>query len=295
MLKIILTYGLPASGKSSWAKSIIDKNPNQYKRISKDMLRNMLDNNYWSKDCEKLVLEVRDSIIVSSLKKGKHVIVDDTNLSPKHRERIKQLIRENNINAKIEIKDFTDVPIEECIKRDLKRENSVGKDVILRMYNKFLKPRKKEIVKHEFCPALPYAIIIDMDGTLSFFNDRSPYREDLASSDSVCHQVKKTIELYKNNGFKILILTGRNEKRGKDVLLKWLKNHKIPYDGLWMRPDGDERKDPILKREMYEKNVKGKYNVFFVLDDRPSVRRMWIEELGLYVFSSYQDVHFSEF
>ena len=38
MKKVIITKGLPGSGKSTWAKKLIDKNPNQYKRINKDDL-----------------------------------------------------------------------------------------------------------------------------------------------------------------------------------------------------------------------------------------------------------------
>lgn len=38
MIKVIMTKGLPASGKSTWAKQLIEENPNVYKRINKDDL-----------------------------------------------------------------------------------------------------------------------------------------------------------------------------------------------------------------------------------------------------------------
>ena len=41
--KVILTVGLPASGKSTWAKEQVSQNPGQYKRVNKDDLRAMLD------------------------------------------------------------------------------------------------------------------------------------------------------------------------------------------------------------------------------------------------------------
>ncbi len=34
-------------------------------------------------------------------------------------------------------------PVEECIERDSKREKSVGKAVILNMYNTYLKPKNE--------------------------------------------------------------------------------------------------------------------------------------------------------
>ena len=48
MLTVTLTKGLPGSGKSTWAKQIIDENPSFFKRINKDDLRAMLDNGKFS-------------------------------------------------------------------------------------------------------------------------------------------------------------------------------------------------------------------------------------------------------
>jgi hypothetical protein len=47
-----------------------------------------------------------------------------------------------------------------------------------------------------------------------------------------------------------------------------------------MRKEGDVRKDAIVKGEIYEKNINGKYNVLFVLDDRNQMVEMW-RGLGL--------------
>ena len=47
-MKLIMTKGLPASGKSTWAKQYLDDNPGT-KRVNKDDLRAMLDNGKWSK------------------------------------------------------------------------------------------------------------------------------------------------------------------------------------------------------------------------------------------------------
>ena len=89
MIKVILTRGLPGSGKSTWAKKLIVENPNSYKRINKDDLRAMLDDSKYSNDSEKFILQVRDAMILMAIENGKHVIVDDTNLAPKHDARIR--------------------------------------------------------------------------------------------------------------------------------------------------------------------------------------------------------------
>jgi len=47
-----------------------------------------------------------------------------------------------------------------------------------------------------------------------------------------------------------------------------------------MRKTGDSRKDSIVKREIFEEHIKGKYRIQFVLDDRNQVVEMW-RQLGL--------------
>lgn len=55
----------------------------------------------------------------------------------------------------------------------------------------------------------------------------------------------------------------------------WLEFYEIPYDRLLMRSDGDNRKDDIIKKEIFDKYIKDKLNVHFVLDDRNFVIKMW--------------------
>ena len=50
-----------------------------------------------------------------------------------------------------------------------------------------------------------------------------------------------------------------------------------------MRQAGDNRDDRIVKREIYEREIKGRYNVRFVLDDRNKVVALW-RDLGLPCF-----------
>lgn len=69
----------------------------------------------------------------------------------------------------------------------------------------------------------------------------------------------------------------------EDETKKWLKNNNIPCDFLFMRTPGDNRKDTIVKKELFDKYVKDTYNVQFVLDDRSCVVDMWRNEIGLTV------------
>ena len=49
---------------------------------------------------------------------------------------------------------------------------------------------------------------------------------------------------------------------------------------LFMRASGDTRKDEIVKLELFDAHVRGKYDVRLVLDDRDRVVRMW-RSIGL--------------
>lgn len=139
MKTIYFLKGLPACGKSTWAKNRQEEDPNIV-RTNKDELRSMLHNNVFSKGREDLTLRVRDFIVGEALKDGHSVIVDDTNFQPKHKFRMQQIATKYGA---IVIEKFFDVPLDECIKRDSTRYVSVGEDVIRKMYKDFLQKTPK--------------------------------------------------------------------------------------------------------------------------------------------------------
>ena len=89
MPKILLLRGLPGSGKSTVAKKLVEDKG--YVRVNKDDLRAMLHNSKHSSKREEFILDVRDMIISAALGDGKNVVVDDTNLHPKHEKRLRAL------------------------------------------------------------------------------------------------------------------------------------------------------------------------------------------------------------
>jgi predicted kinase len=108
-MKIIMTKGLPASGKSTWAKQYVLDNLDSV-RINKDELRQMIHAGKWSKSNEQEIILARDTLIRMALGAGKTVIVDDTNFHLAHESRLRDLA--SQYDAEFEIKDFTDVPLE---------------------------------------------------------------------------------------------------------------------------------------------------------------------------------------
>lgn len=271
-MKIIICVGIPASGKTTWAKLFCSTHED-WVRINRDDLRNMRGK-YWVPKQEDLITLWEDSCITHTLDCGYNVILDSTNLNnEKNKIRVDKL-KENFLDLDIEYKMF-DISLEEAIKRDSKRENSVGANVIKNMYNKYIKD--KEIEYNENIN-LPRCVIFDVDGTLAKMNGRSPYEWDRVDEDL---PNKNIIELYNSISNKIkIIFTGRDGcclQKTKD----WLNKNNILYDKIFIRPQGNTEKDCIIKKRIYEENIMGKYYVDFVVDDRQQVVDMWRKELGI--------------
>lgn len=274
-MKIILTKGLPGSGKSSWAKDYQRKHPDTV-LVNKDDLRGMLHQNKWSKHREAFVLEIRNAIIIRALQEGKDVIVHDTNLHPKHKVHMEEIAKLPDLKGKVEIliEDFTTVPLDICIKRDLQRYGSVGEKVIKDMYRQFIQPAKTPPV---WLDRIPGAVICDLDGTLALFGNENPYERDF-SKDVINAPVANVLQLNKMHGNKIILVSGRKDKFEK-VTREWLANNFIEFDELHMRktqPEGvQEPKDVLVKEQIYRDHIEGKYNVVMVLDDRDQVVDFW--------------------
>ena len=280
MSKIIMLKGLPASGKSTWAKEQLAKG--NYFRISKDDIRRDFFGGF-KQNQEKNVLKIRDKLIESALDLKKTVIVDDTNLNPIHERRLRTIAE--NYGVEFEINDsFLEVTPDECIKRDLHRgENAVGSSVIYEMYAKWLRPDKLQKLEENF--EKPRCIIFDIDGTLAHnLSGRNIYDYTRVLEDTPDPFMSLVIDAVKEFGphyLKVIVVSGREDNCRKETE-EWLYKNMLPYDKLYMRETGDRRDDCIVKKEIYEEYIEPEYAVLGVFDDRPRVARMW-RNLGLSV------------
>lgn len=254
----------------------------------------MANSGIWGKHNEQVILDARDAIVRSAFVYGFNtVIIDDTNLHPKHLERMKQIAKELKREIIVEEK-FFEISPEEAIKRDLKRPNSVGAEVIWRMYHQFISPKPEflpqapQVVEYNY--KLPDCIICDLDGTLAWFKfpdgvqTRSPFdASQCDKTDKIHTEVKRIVDMYHSQGVSIILFSGRSAAYHKPTE-RFLKANEVPYKGLFMRAEKDQRNDRLVKREMWEKYVKDKFNVRLVLDDRDQVVDMWRNELGFNTF-----------
>ena len=271
-LKLILTKGLPASGKTTWAKEYIQKYT-ETANICKDDLRLQLSA---TNKREKRVIKLRDFLTEYYFGEGYSVIWSDTNLNPVHLKRATELATQHQ--AQVVIQDFTTVPLAECIRRDLLRPNSVGQQAIEQMHYDYLDhPDSAPIID----PTLPNCYIVDIDGTLAINNTRSPFAWHRVDEDALNSPVAMMVNKLAQHDH-IIIFSGRSSEC-RDLTIAWLKHHQINYKDLFMRPADDSRSDDILKSELYHLHIQNKYNVLGIIDDRPKVCRMW-RNLGLNVF-----------
>jgi len=145
MPKLILCRGIQASGKSTYSRQWVLKDPLKRVRFSNDDIRNMLGK-YWVPSREVLVLSMRDEFLNEALLNHYDIIIDNMNLNPNETEyyisRVKifnnaQEIEENKYE--IEYVDFR-TPLEECIARDAQREHPIGEEIIRNTYEKYKYP-----------------------------------------------------------------------------------------------------------------------------------------------------------
>lgn len=290
MAELIITRGLPASGKTTFAKAWVAEDIDTRARVNRDDLRLLLHGKAtYFPEQEKVVTLASHSSVESLLRAGKSVVVDDTNLRVKYVKQFMEIAKK--AGATYRVVDF-EVDIEECIRRDHLREKSVGDAVILSMYDRYFRKGKlppapvlndEEIFGAPYAPndSLQQAIIVDLDGTVALHN-RSPYDYDRLDTDSPNWNVIEAVKDLQEAGKKIVFLSGRPDSH-KDLTVSWLDRYFWDYDGPFMRRTGDERKDFIIKQELFDGYIRNSYNVVGVFDDRNQVVRMW-RKLGLTVF-----------
>ena len=162
-------------------------------------------------------------------------------------------------------------------------------------------------------------VIFDLDGTLAIIEKRriksgSPtgnkpvqakmdwdvfFAAENIQLDEPNEPVIKMAQMFHNDGFKIVIFSGRND-RSFHTTKEWLEKFDVPFDLVVLRPDKFQADswpiangnpatkamrfmpDEILKKEMLDTFVDID-DVFLVVDDRQKVVDMW-RDLGLNTF-----------
>ncbi|MEU4334638.1 AAA family ATPase [Micromonospora lupini] len=291
MTRLIATRGLPASGKTTFARTL---QPSVV-RVNRDDLRRMLHGErLFTQWAEAQVTVVQRAQVEALLRARADVCVDDTNLRARSLRGWAELAARHG--ADFEVHDFTDVPLDECLRRDAARPaaEQVGADAIRRLHERYLEGRTLPLpvpqarsggpaAVHPPSTEPPEIVLVDIDGTVALAVSRSPYDMTRVGLDEPNPAVIAAVRAMHAAGYGVVFCSGRDAS-ARPATEAWLARHvRVPYLGLHLRAVGDTRKDSIVKREIYDREIRDRYRVVGVFDDRVQVVQMW-RALGLTVF-----------
>lgn len=139
---VIIMIGIPGSGKTRMAKSLLDNHSNTV-YLSSDEIRKELCGDEGDQSNNDDVFDLFYDRLNQALVAGKNAILDATNLTLKARKRIIRVVRA--IQRPIKIVAFVmNVDPELCLKRNSERDRIVPEQVIERMLCTYQHPQKFE-------------------------------------------------------------------------------------------------------------------------------------------------------
>lgn len=286
--EIVLTRGLPGSGKSTIAHAWVAENPDWRIRVNRDDLRKGAYDKYvgLSRHQEQTITLQEEVLVTALLDAGISPIVDALHLKAAYIKRWYDVGNKMGVPVRV-----IDVPtdVETCVLRDSKRDKAVGEEVIRDLHTRFFNKGKLpklpaneqpgEVSGRAYVPdrSKPKAVWVDVDGTLAErVHDlapqpvRGPFDEARVGEDAVIEHIAELVRLLYADGYAIIIMSGRSTDCYVETE-KWLIDNDIPFNDIFMRPSGDKRKDSTIKEELFWNNVAPRYDVRFALDDRQQV------------------------
>lgn len=289
---VIVTQGLPASGKTTKAKEIAASTGMHV--LCLDNIREMMTGRVgsavhdgWRKEQEDAAIKIMLASFRELVSRGEHVIVANCHMTKRLPGLLKNAAHEAGGAYFEALSLVNSVTVEECIERDAQRGlYSVGEAVIRRLHksNRGWTLTTEWLNDYpEFKPwqpteGLPWAVVSDLDGTLAIHPEGwSPYDDKRIPHDTLNRSVYDLIVasavLYQD---KTILLTGREDTpECREATQHWLTARGVYYDHLFMRELGDKRSDSIVKNELFDKHVLPNYNVRVIWEDRNRVLATW--------------------
>lgn len=290
MAKLTILRGISGCGKSTWARQ------QNAKIVSRDDLRVMMfpqfDATEYYKapglgEREQEITVAQDALVGAYLRAGKDVIVDNTNIEWRFVKALAKIAY--RFGAEVEVKVF-DVAYTDAVHRDFVRGlqggRTVGEDVILKQYNRFKMNKNmsldpvQPVQPYTGTPGKPKAFLFDLDGTVYHMNDkRGPYDHnvDVDDPDQVIQEIVNVLAM--SGEYVVIAMSGRKTAT-RQTTIECMERDGLCYDELFMRADGDDRPDNLIKADLFNEHVRDNFDVQFVLDDRDQVVDMW-RRMGL--------------
>jgi len=268
---LFLLVGPQGSGKTTLAK---EYEKNGYIRISQD---DQGKDGHWEK-------------FIEALNNGDPIVVDRINLTKKQRRRYINEARRKNYYTSIVVLYLNK---DECRKRCNARTNhpsitnpqitDKALDYFFRTYVPVEDDEADEVIhKYEQESKIP-AIVVDLDGTLCDIEHRrhhvrcddpdwTAFFEGM-SEDTPNDWCVQLINKFRDT-HNIVFCSGRPDIY-REVTEDWLKKYNIRYDGLFMRSGDSYAPDWMVKQNILDFELRPRYEILFVVDDRKQVVDMW--------------------
>jgi predicted kinase len=289
MASVTIVRGLPSCGKTTWAREWVEQDPDIRARVSRADLAAMAGGDLSVEQAKAL----RNAALSVLLAADMDVVVDDIHLSDPSVQEVLAIARQ--YNCLILVYDMSQTPLDEVFRRNSLRDRPVPEDVIAGYHRTFLVGQSFPLPIPDPPPApeppqiyVPIegvpTYLVDIDDTVALHGERSPYDWDAVGLDLPNEPVIRLLEALDGTGLsQFVFLSGRPEKC-REATEKWLSDHVgVEWGRLFMRDTGDGRPDNVVKMEIFDREIRERYNVVGVFDNRNKVVSMW-RSLGLTVF-----------
>lgn len=272
MKHLTILVGPPGSGKTTMAKNMISD-----LRISQD-------------DMGK---EGHMRYFLQAIADGDDIVIDRLNFNKEQRQKYLAPAKANGYVIRIVV---LHVDSKTCMSRMLMRQGhptiqdeKAARSALHTFHSKYERPTSDEADDIEFhWPEgdKPFCIVSDIDNTLSDASHRehilnTPGQKknwkgffDAMGEDKLndwCGDILNAMAWVPEQYRPKVILTSARPDNYRNITESWLLHHEVNYDELIMRARNDFRRDDIVKEQLYEFEIKTRYNVTFWIDDRKQV------------------------
>ena len=284
---LTMFVGPPGSGKSTQAHDYLKAHNNR-----SDLVRISQDDQGKKEHM---------ALFHQSVNARKDIVVDRMNFDTKQRNRYLDVAKKAGYDTRIIVLHVSQY---ECMKRirsrkdhpTIKTEDDAFNAVtfFFKNYERVQDSEADEVIRMGWKPyGSTRAIVCDLDGTMANVEHRRKYvrPDNLPEGKKFRPNWKKFFDEMINDGvnlwcseivsmmserYPIIYATGRPGDYVEHTEL-WLNEQQLRFSGdfLFMRPEGDYRKDSVIKEIILEFEIKTRYDILFILDDRKQVVDMW--------------------
>lgn len=277
-MSITCTIGPTCSGKSFWAEEMARRSKGKCVNLNRDDFRfTLTGSKTWSdykfsSSTENAVTALIREAAADAIRRGKNVIVSDTNMNPATLESWRQFASDHNVP--FHTKHFKPDSLTQLLERNrYKGPRALPEHIVKDQYDRYMK-MFGHVKTYEPDETLPKCVIFDLDGTLFDNTGRHPFDWSRVIEDTPRASVVELFKMYEAAGYDCVTVSGRDGCCREESLRSLEMAGMIPA-AHFQRAEGDSRPDDIVKEEIFWREIAPKWHVLRAIDDRTKVVDMW--------------------